>query len=116
MALTWNIEKVKDWKQKKKKQRNRVLLDALIYLTMTIGINKITEKNFIQFFMRVSTYEQLRGACILKKNGKPLYITLDDVRTWIGLTTNADNFSVTQYEKRLLNLAKFYGIGEVAAQ
>lgn len=101
MSLDWNISKVEDWKKKKRKQENRAILDALIWSTLVIGVGNISEKNYKKFYARLTAYEHMHGAFIFKGN-KPRYITLEDVKMWIGLWTNAGNYSATDFEKRLL--------------
>ena len=101
MSLKWNIENVENWKQKKKIKRNRDVLESLIWATLCIGIRKITRKNVKQFYVRLSAYEHLRDSFLHTKSYKPSYITFEEVENWIGLSTNADEFSAAQFEKRL---------------
>lgn len=100
MSLNWSIEKVKDWKKKQRKQRNRAVLNAIIWSTLVIGFNSITEKNYKKFYARLTAMEHLNGA-YLYKGDKPAYITLEEVQMWIGLWTNGDNTSASDFEKRL---------------
>lgn len=102
MSLNWSIEKVEDWKKKNRKQENRAVLNALIWSTLAVGFSSITKKNYKKFYARLTALEHLKGAYLYKKD-KPRYITLDDIEMWIGLWTNADNISASQFEKRLSN-------------
>jgi len=102
MSLNWDISKVKDWKTKKKSKRNRAVLEALIWATMGIGIRKITKKNLIKFYARLVAWEHIRGAFLYTKSGKPAYITFDELQTWIGLETNANEFSAAKLENYLM--------------
>ena len=100
MGLAWNITKVQNWKQKQRKKHNYNVLNSLIWSTLIVGINEITEKNYKIFYARLTAYEHIRGTYLYKGN-KPYYITLEDVKNWIGLWTNSDTFNATTFEKRL---------------
>ena len=100
MSLNWNIERVENWKKKQRKQRNRAVLEALILSTLVIGYGSITKKNYKKFYARLTAFEHLNGAYLYKGN-KPEYISLEDVEMWIGLWTNAGNFSASEFEKRI---------------
>lgn len=43
MSLNWNIANVQDWQ--KKQQEHSELLNYLIWSSLSIGMNRITEKN-----------------------------------------------------------------------
>lgn len=101
MALTWNIKNVKDWKKKQRKQRNKLVLNVLIWSTLVVGFGCITEKNYKKFYARLTAMEHLNGA-YLYKGKKPDYITLEDVEMWIGLKTNAGDFSAADFERKLI--------------
>lgn len=109
MSLTWSIENVKDWKTKKKKQINCTKLDAIIWGSMTVGINKITEKNYHQFYLRMSAMERVFGT-MHYKNKKPMYTTLEDVKMWIGLRTNVNKVSASDFEKHLIKYLKIISL------
>lgn len=97
MALTWNAEKVKGWKDKGER-----VTDAVIYMTMLVGINEITDENAEEFFARVSLNEKLFGAA-LTKGGKERPLTLEDIRGHIGLRTNAATMTRTQFNKKQMD-------------
>lgn len=101
MSLNWDISEVKDWQKKKRKKRNRIILDVLIWRSMIVGIGHITKKNYKKFYTRLTAYECLHGAS-LYKGKKPYHITLEDIEMWIGLKTNSDSYSAAQFEKVLL--------------
>jgi hypothetical protein len=89
MALNWNIEKCKNWKQLGTKKEWPVT-DMLIWATMPIGINEITKQNFEEFYRRLHLIETTRGTFLMQPGGRqPYYITLAEVKRRIGLYTNA---------------------------
>lgn len=101
MSLNWDISKVKDWKKKNKSKRQRTIREALIWGTLVVGLNSITEKNYKRFYARLTAFEHLHGAFLMGSK-KPYYITLEDVQNWIGLWTNAGTFSASKFESNLI--------------
>ena len=101
MALTFNFEKVKDYKKKIRSKRGCAVANALVWATMAVGMNEITEKNYKVFYSRLCAFEHLFGAYFYTagKTTKPAYITLDEVRNFIGLHTNACRLSASQFER-----------------
>lgn len=78
---------------------------AIIFATMSIGMNRITDRNWAEFFSRVYAVEQLRGAGQkgIGKDGKQLDVYLQplDIRAHIGLRTNAATLTTTQFWKKV---------------
>lgn len=101
MALTFNFEKVKDFKKKIRSKRGMAVKTALIYATMAVGMNEITEKNYKVFYSRLCAFEHLFGPYFYTggKKTKPAYITLDEVKAFIGLHTNACRLSAAEFER-----------------
>lgn len=102
MALNWNIERCKDYK-KLIDEKEGVITDALIWLTMSIGMPEITKKNHEEFFLRTQIHQKINGAFLRKGNGAPFYMTIEDVQKRIGLYTNADKFSKAVFKSRIYN-------------
>jgi hypothetical protein len=79
---------------------------ALIFLTMSVGMGAITEKNWTEFYARVRAEEKLHGARRSQKlvEGKwvDCPITAQDVKDHIGLSTNASRMTEAQWRKSLL--------------
>ena len=100
MSLNWNISEVEDWEAKKK--ANPDLLEKLIFSTMLVGIPKITKKNYMIFYARHIAHD------MLFKTSAKYQIKLEDIKKWIGLSTNADKLSGSQWEKKLLEIYKPY--------
>ena len=82
--------------------------EALAFVTMTIGIGSITEKNADKFFERLSLYQAVTGPLIRYGDGTKTYITLEDVKDYIGMTTNASNYGDAQWKKRIIEIASRY--------
>ena len=62
---------------------------ALIFATMYIGIDQITEGNAWRFWVRLNAWERCVGHLVVTGEGTPYSITIEDVRNHIGLRTNA---------------------------
>lgn len=97
MALTYNFENVENYKKKVRSKRGVLVANSLVWATMAVGIRKITEKNYKKFYSRLCAFEHLFG-CYIYKNSKPAYITLDEVKNFIGLVTNANELTASQFE------------------
>lgn len=104
MALTWNVSKVKNYKvvttDPNDPNKWAPVTRALITLTIPLGMNHITEKNYEEFFARVVATELVNGPMLYKvtKDGKvDTPITIEDVYAHIGLTTNASSGSKARF-------------------
>lgn len=104
MSLNWNIEKVKNWKELSEGDAWQIT-QVLISVTMAVGIDEITEKNYKEFYARTNLLERLHGTWMIK-DSQPLYFTLEDIERRIGLSTNVSPISRTQFNKRQLD--RFY--------
>lgn len=113
MSLNWKIDKIKDYKTKcwikyspgGKEQLNPVT-EVLIWACMAVDLTGITEQNCIEFYTRLSVYEDTFGAFLHSVEGegdKPVKqpITLQDVRDHIGLSTNVSNKSRAFFKKKV---------------
>jgi len=118
MALNWNLNKVKYFKRKvykaikegeegydpnEKKYRIRQTPERIILYTMSTGIREITDKNYEQFYNRVHLLELEHGTSHFritpKGKRKPKYITLENVKNMIGLSTNASPKNTSRFLK-----------------
>ena len=76
--------------------RLRGITETLIWMTMMVGINEISEKTATEFFARASLEEALWGA-MRSKGDESVYVSIEDVRRHIGLKTNASPYTKTQW-------------------
>ena len=80
-------------------------LYVLIMLSMQVGMDKITEKNYVQFYNRINFIENMNGKGFMietiyeggKKVQKDKKFTLDIVKKYIGLETNTHNTSRAKF-------------------
>ena len=111
MSLDWNVSEVKNMesvcfelRQEDEETPGRYLnpiTKELIWATIAIEMGQITEKNYCEFWMRLSMNDLVYGPRIGYRKGSRS-ITLEEVRKHIGLRTNVGTKPVTQMYKRLL--------------
>lgn len=108
MSLDWNATGVRDFDQLT--DNEYVTRDALVWATMAIGIGVITEENAQEFYSRLSLLEKVTGASRFK-DGEPLYFTPDDVKRFIGLTTNVfPKWSKTKFKTHIFDLHERFNV------
>jgi hypothetical protein len=81
----------------------RLVLDTLAKLTMSVDLGEITEKNKGEFYARVHAIELLNeGTFLANSSGtRDRPITPEDVERWVGLSTNVVDKSRAYFLKRL---------------
>lgn len=85
MSLDFRLTAIKGWETLcRDEDRNiRPKTEAIIFATMSTGIGLITEKNYIEFYLRVAAADAMS-----QWPGRVDPITLEDVKAHIGLQTN----------------------------
>lgn len=78
--------------------------EALIWLTMSVGMGGIKEKNWQQFYTRSALTERMFGARRHRRDPetnvvKGVYITPEEVKAHIGLSTNVSRLTDLQFLK-----------------
>lgn len=68
---------------------------ALIFNTIPVGMRSITEKNWQKFYQRLFLVSRIRGL--------DLPVSPQDVRSHIGLSTNASTMTDAQFRRALLD-------------
>lgn len=91
MALHWNATGVKNHEALHEDAMEWAVTNSLIWATMAIGINRITEENYIDFFARMSFF--------YASTSHSSDITVADVKRRIGLSTNASPLTELQFVK-----------------
>jgi len=74
---------------------------SLIFATMVVGIGRITKENAAEFYARLHAFERLNSTYLTEK-GVDIYLTPEDVKRHIGLTTNVANETRAKWLKRVL--------------
>ena len=82
------------------------VLNSLIWITMSIGMNSITEKNWEDFYTRMKLLGVDRNLLRRDEDGNyTIPISAQDVRDHIGLHTNASSKTKTQFLKQAYEVA-----------
>tara|TARA_Y100000310_G_scaffold147661_1_gene146888 strand:- start:643 stop:1026 length:384 start_codon:yes stop_codon:yes gene_type:complete len=115
MALTWDLTAIKDsdkicWipdKEDKDKVEMGVLTNTLIWATMLVGMNSITEKNSKEFHRRLIEFEVICGdGMLVDGEGKTRQPTLKEIQLHVGLKTNATVMESRKWGNNLKRLVK----------
>lgn len=81
---------------------------TLVFLSMVVGLDEITEENCAEWLLRFRIYEDLFGAQTevpLAKGGRRRRrITLTDIRRHIGLTVNVNPVSRAKWRAHIAKL------------
>ena len=110
MPLRWNVQDVENfkqvcfegWNEEKESGKMKTITNALIWYTMIIGINSITEDNWEQVYSRIRFHEKLFGSIRYKETETGDYesvIEKDQVKDHIGLWTNASTLTAHKFKK-----------------
>ena len=119
MALTWDLVKIKfpdeytlwvdnpnpDHKEGQEQVMNAVT-EMIIFLTMFVGINEITNSKYKDFYKRIRQFETVTGAGLLfhpetKESRMP---TLEEIKWHIGLRTNATPYTKHKWTTNLMRM------------
>ena len=105
MSLDWGVGDIKDWREycwegEEGEHRLNPVTNALIWETIVIGMNRITEKNWEEFAERVHISQQVHGACLHFK-GEEIFVLPCDVKRHIGLHTNASPVTKAKFKTNM---------------
>lgn len=100
MSLNWNAKDAENWHKLEDGHK-----ESIIFHTMFLGINRITEENYQEFWKR---YVQLNHA-----NGWDNYLTPEDVHNAVGLHTNASPITPAAWRKKLNESLEAWGKQQV---
>lgn len=100
MALNWNIDQIKDFKTVCYRDgQMRSLTDQLIWATMLVDLNEITDKNIDDWLARMHICSRVYGTA----GAEDVYehITREQLESHIGLRTNASKKTFKQFMKKV---------------
>ena len=100
MALHWDITKCNEMLELQS-DTEWPITNALIWLTMGVDLGEITEKNIGEFYARIKLWEAIQGCMIKDDKLDDVYLSFEDVRKRIGLTTNVSDVSRTKFINRV---------------
>jgi hypothetical protein len=112
MSLDWSLKGIKDYKNvcyedvvvppsqggdgKRTEGQMKAVTNAIIWMTMPVGVGTIKEANYREFAYRLEMIQKLRGALVVGPEGD-VRITPMDVHRHIGLSTNASTKSRSKF-------------------
>lgn len=97
MALHWNIKDCDQSACWNAEGNMTSTCEAMIWATMLVGINEITEKTVHEFAYRLEFDRRLCGT-FKSSDDKP--VSVEALRPFIGLKTNASTWTRLQFEKK----------------
>ena len=99
MSLDWNITNCNNW-ENLKSEKEWGITNTLIWATMSVDMGDITEKNYVEFYSRIKALEAVFGALANGPDGS-YFITIEDVKKRIGLSTNVSDKTIGQFFKKI---------------
>ena len=113
MALTWDLREIKDndnlcfinKAEGDDKGEMSPITNTLIWSTMFVGFNKITNKNYKLFHQRLIELELASGGGLLvAEDGHSRQPTIHEVKSHVGLSTNASVQSNSKWSRNLARI------------
>lgn len=120
MSLNWSVEDVEDYKNlcwienPENPDGTKILnpiTESLVFATMSVGINHITEDNAYDFFVRSGAAAVVYGDPITiweDGNFTRRNYTFEEIKQHIGLSTNASVLSLKEFWDNMIKGAKRY--------
>ena len=111
MSLDWSISECEDWKELTTDEEWPVT-NALIWLTISTDIGRITEKTVDEFYRRIRIVERIHGIPYYQidpetKKRRSL-VTYEGIKRRIGLNTNVITTTDTKFNKRIIEAIRRY--------
>jgi hypothetical protein len=118
MPLTYNLRNIDDWENAclEEEECPSALTTVIIHLALIVGVPNITKGTASEFYSRVLLYEKLFGVFMHTEDGEERGITPDDVRSHVGLTTNASPHTEAAFRKTVWSRYMHEARAEYAAQ
>jgi len=120
MPLNWSVKNVKDhdnvcyyvatkdnleYGMKAGESYLKGTTDALVWLTMSVGLTEITEDNIDEWLYRLAIEYSVHGATnhrFVDGKWEPIYHDENSLRQHIGLETNAGTISREEYHEKVI--------------
>ena len=97
MALHWNVKDCDQSACWNESGDMTATCESMIWATMLVGINEITEKTVHEFAYRLEFDRRLVGTF---RSGDDEPVRVESLRPFIGLKTNASSWTRLQFEKK----------------
>lgn len=115
MPLYWSIQDVENYEElmgpegrepdawgEIEETFDELMTKCIVFATMHVGINSITEKNVDEFITRVRMIEDVGTKFWYKAGGDYQRIPASAIRRRIGLGTNASTYTKSEFEKHVI--------------
>jgi hypothetical protein len=99
MSLNWDITNCNNYKELQS-DTEWGITNTLIWATMSVDMGDITESNYVEFYSRIKALEAVFGALANSSDGS-YFITIEDVKKRIGLSTNVSDKTTNQFFKKI---------------
>ena len=104
MSLDYELGKIANYKEvcytgEPGQRKMSPVTHALIFITMSVDIGRITEKNYLEFYSRAKFVAALFG-CTLYRDRTESDFTVEEIRAHIGLHTNVADKTRAYFVKR----------------
>jgi len=106
MALTYDLTAIADWSDLTK-GAEWSKTEALIFATMSIGMDDITADNANEFYARIKILEGAIDSfvsVIEEGNFRDYFFTVEDITRRIGLSTNAGRETRAKFLGRMIKI------------
>jgi hypothetical protein len=99
MALHWSFEGVKDLDELIEEFEG---FEQLAWVSLVIGMDKITRSNWIEFYARYRSMERMFEPCFSERKERYIY-SPKFIKRCIGFKTNASTKTKAQFAKYLFD-------------
>jgi hypothetical protein len=110
MSLDWDATAVVNYDALIEEERGTVLLDAAIFMCLSVGIGSITKKTYKEWYRRVWLVEAVQGAMRKNGDGTDTYFTEAEAYRLVGLKTNAGMMNRNKFTAFVKDLALNHAI------
>lgn len=109
MGLDWDVSNCRDWKEMQADPTERAITEAIVWATMSVGINEIEAYTVSEFYHRCRLYDSLYGERMYtgiedkdwKYHSVPKPISMEDLKRRIGMRTNASELTTYRFFQKL---------------
>lgn len=112
MSLDWSIGDVDDylnvcWIENEHEENKRLnpVTEAIVFATMAVGINRITEKNVYDFYLRSVVAAEVYGMPLTfwtADEQETRNFHLSEIKQHIGVSTNASSLTTNQFMTKMM--------------
>lgn len=107
MSLDFTFTQIEDYKNRcwvKEGDKRKVHPDAdhLIWLTMTVGLNTVSDNNIDEWLKRIALLKVCRWSIYHDGDGNDLWPDRAMLERFVGLSTNASRITWAQFRNRFI--------------